>query len=849
MLPCGIHLYSIVLILFYLKVSQLKDVQAFHEPPTRFDQSQQPYLVTDLKLFPTNEIDFDSTDTSGHYNYPFRFKRVAIFLYESKHLSYKIQRQRKARTSIYLNIDLRTMLVRDVIPATMEYVLPAFFSSYRARRKAPGNLHSSPSKCANIQLPTFTSSSNPPSTTGGRPADFLLYITTDQQHCQSSGVELSTVLCYADRYYDQPLSAIINMCESSWKKTGPYDDLVGSLTRSFSHELIHSSGFSTDSFPFYRTKDLKARVNRDKFTGLPPLATDKWKAPFTYEPSPGVITFVGHDAWITTPTVKKTVSEHFGFDYMGAALVSGSNEGQAYSHLLPLHFNDDLMQPRSSKSSTRIVSKVVLSVLADSGWYSVDMDYGSSTVWGDGRFSNTEEWVKKGCYTPAKSGEFPNSLSPDLFRVPQSPEEGSAIPSCSWDTRYLAQTTIKSHTHPIPTKFQYYGPDHPTWGGPAYNNFCALADHFLIEGGNSNCWSGNNMRKYWMTRGSLFGQNSKCLASTLTNPGQSFTQPNYGTATCYKINCDLSDATVTIHVQIDNVKSESVVCKSNEEGVLKNVPGKDGSITCPNVKRICYQFPCLNGGAWAHQRCFCQPGFLGESCEYSDTGLVRNFVPAHYHYGDMRKVTLLSSHAYYIPAHLKGPSNLEFSIIGPKLPGGLNLDARTGAIYGKPVEVTNKCTVYTFRVKNIPRKYATEITTYFSPVTRGSIRLRVVTAGHTNSLSQEAEACPFIPLSVPSTDLKALEKAGVNLGPIRETFFDMFTVIEKSNKITNKVFGQFYPGDMAAKSTYINLGNEVNYEQHQLDMYSENSGGPRHRLFFICILSVFSHLISYSLGI
>ncbi|CDJ36036.1 uncharacterized protein EMH_0058140 [Eimeria mitis] len=91
-----------------------------------------------------------------------------------------------------------------------------------------------------------------------------------------------------------------------------------------------------------------------------------------------------------------------------------------------------------------------------------------------------------------------------------------------------------------------------------------------------------------------------------------------------------------------------------------------------------------------YEYCICKPGTFGRNCEYADTERNRVRYPNRFSYAPNSSITVLKGKFFAIPAVVDGPHQLYFKPVS-KLPAGVAIDSRTGAIFGTPVAPTKGC--------------------------------------------------------------------------------------------------------------------------------------------------------------
>lgn len=84
---------------------------------------------------------------------------------------------------------------------------------------------------------------------------------------------------------------------------------------------------------------------------------------------------------------------------------------------------------------------------------------------------------------------------------------------------------------------------------------------------------------------------------------------------CYKYTCDLANTQISI-----SIASNTIICRSAEEGATKILSGMHGNLICPNFddfcvnsRKICPNW-CSQNGICTRGVCNCISGFYGSDC-------------------------------------------------------------------------------------------------------------------------------------------------------------------------------------------------------------------------------------------
>lgn len=555
---------------------------------------------------------------------------------------------------------------------------------------------------------------------GVEDADFILYVTDQPDFCGSSTLGWA-VSCFADQN-DKPIAGQLNICTRNMDPSNDSAGAVGYAAAFFAHEIMHALGFASDTLPYFRDGDslnLAPRSRRDQY-GSPPVNSEGYftPGPSTFEavvlkpktsrsPNPTFPSAVSA-GYLVTPATQRAVRSHFGCSSLrGAAFEDEGGEGSQGSHLERRIFGPELMT--GVMASRPRASPISLAVLEDSGWYVPSYFAVPEMVWGRDNFINREGL--SGC-------EFA-SIHKNFFKSDGNPTETCPLRPKS----HLSS----SDTHLCNGKETLDSclPDATGAGRCFFRDFgngCRTRDIYHSTGylnADSSCTrdvQGNQ------SAGDFHGLYSRCTDNTLYD-GKS------RTGSCYPMKCGLNaQATIAtidkpaisdMVLMYDRVEitvgkgSEtpvSVVCFSDEVGQQKRVPGRIGTVTCPDVAKVCAGAPCLNGGFFKTNRCVCQPGYAGEFCEFEARSQFLKSIPPRVDYEAISGATLLVGGKYHAvpsaPLNEKFVQNLGVPLetlhdsrpikyrAVSRLPTGLHIDPSTGVISGIPTEEA-ECQLFT----------------------------------------------------------------------------------------------------------------------------------------------------------
>ncbi len=219
--------------------------------------------------------------------------------------------------------------------------------------------------------------------------DLLIYVTAVSTNCGSSTLAYASA-CYLDQK-DRPIVGNVNFClaNSAYSEWAESD-----IEKVVLHELIHVLGFSSFLYSFFRDESGLPRTPRcpgasgctvNDIPSFPPFN----ELTYTYAVSAStVITQAGLE-YIVTPAVTAVARAYFACPALpGAPLEDHGSSGTAGSHWKERMLFTELMTGEIDNNFSPVLSEFTLALLADSGWYRVNLsaaDAAPPMLWGRGR--------------------------------------------------------------------------------------------------------------------------------------------------------------------------------------------------------------------------------------------------------------------------------------------------------------------------------------------------------------------------------------------------------------------------------------------------------------------------------
>ena len=225
--------------------------------------------------------------------------------------------------------------------------------------------------------------------------DLILYVSSQSSSlCSESSTLSHASHCQQEPGLDRPTAGHLNICPLNLP--GQTDHLVQNIK----HELLHVLGFSVKLYAFFRDRAGKPRTRRGK-DGKPPLhrrfflhlADNTTVARLerrNWRVGSGEITKTLH--MLVTPRVRREARRHFRCSRLeGGELEDQGDLGTSLTHWEKRVFGDEAMTGNHQElerggrlyRERKMISRMTLAVLHDSGWYNVDFSKADSGYsWG-----------------------------------------------------------------------------------------------------------------------------------------------------------------------------------------------------------------------------------------------------------------------------------------------------------------------------------------------------------------------------------------------------------------------------------------------------------------------------------
>ena len=258
-------------------------------------------------------------------------------------------------------------------------------------------------------------------------ADLILYLSSARSALCEEQVTLAHAgHCTQDSDTDRPTAGHINICADNIRE--PRE-----LSLNIKHELLHILGFSVKLFAFFRDRRGNPRTRRNNL-GKPPLH----RKYYLHVADNTTVARIERDDWVVaggkivktshvlvTPRVRREVRRHFGCrGAEGGELENQGDYGTALTHWEKRVFGDEAMTGNHQElelgeevyRERKLISRMTLAVLHDSGWYNVDFSKADRDYdWGKGlgcdflrtsclQFMRNNKQIRPFCNTQTKIG-------------------------------------------------------------------------------------------------------------------------------------------------------------------------------------------------------------------------------------------------------------------------------------------------------------------------------------------------------------------------------------------------------------------------------------------------------------
>nr|XP_028699342.1 leishmanolysin-like peptidase isoform X1 [Macaca mulatta] len=455
-------------------------------------------------------------------------------------------------------------------------------------------------------------------------ADFVLYVgALATERCSQENIISYAAYCQQEADMDRPIAGYANLCPNMIS-TQP-QEFIGMLS-TVKHEVIHALGFSAGLFAFYHDKDGNPLTSRFA-DGLPPfnysLGLYQWsdkvvrKVERLWDVRDNKI--VRHTVYLlVTPRVVEEARKHFDCPVLeGMELENQGGMGTELNHWEKRLLENEAMT--GSHTQNRVLSRITLALMEDTGWYKANYSMAEKLDWGRGMGC---DFVRKSCkfwIDQQRQNKRQNQWAwqcschlPHLYKKRQtlSPycdtlRSNPLQLTCRQDQRAVAVCNLQKFPKPLPQEYQYFdelsgipAEDLPYYGGSVeIADYCPFSQEFSwhLSGEyqrSSDCRILENQPEIFKNYGAeKYGPHSVCLiqksAFVMEKCERKLSYPDWGSG-CYQVSCSPQGLKVW-------VQDTSYLCSRAGQvlpiSIQMNGWIHDGNLLCPSCWDFCELCP------------------------------------------------------------------------------------------------------------------------------------------------------------------------------------------------------------------------------------------------------------------
>lgn len=407
-----------------------------------------------------------------------------------------------------------------------------------------------------------------PAGEGVEDKDIILYVTSTKTSTCGAMTIAYAGWCELDPYTKRPIAGAINFCPDMLSTDA---NSLGKLIDTTVHEVLHVLAFSDELYQHYldesgQTRGYNNVINQDVYPSV------------TYKS-------------VKTPKVLETARNHFGCNSLNqVALEQEGGSSTAYSHWEESHYRGEIMV--GVQGGRGSLSNLTLSLLEDSGWYTVDYSHSQFNQYG---YQDGCEFVSSTCN--GFTTKFPHySCTSAEKDISQCTSDYRAFGYCTESDLGNTCTSIKAYQNGHCTNSSFHSASRERFGethGLGARCFEAPADEIVVREGNI---------KY---------------KSTISGSG------------CFQTSCD-DQGKLSV-----GIGGKFVECPAGQYVNYADIDSKyeSGRIgPCPRSEDICAFFGCPNDcsgvGLCHNGKCHCYLGHSGVDCSQDDYGTSTPSTPA-----------------------------------------------------------------------------------------------------------------------------------------------------------------------------------------------------------------------------
>ncbi|XP_038201931.1 leishmanolysin-like peptidase isoform X1 [Arvicola amphibius] len=439
---------------------------------------------------------------------------------------------------------------------------------------------------------------------GVQDADFILYVgALATERCSHENIISYAAYCQQEAKMDRPIAGYANLCPNMIS-TQP-QEFIGMLS-TVKHEIIHALGFSAGLFAFYHDQDGTPLTSRSA-DGLPPfnysLGLYQWsdKVVRKVERQWNVRNnkIVRHTVYLlVTPRVVEEARKHFNCPVLeGMELENQGGMGTELNHWEKRLLENEAMT--GSHTQNRVLSRITLALMEDTGWYKANYSMAEKLDWGRGMGC---EFVRKSCkFWIDQQRQKRQVPSPYCDTLRSNPLQLT----CRQDQRAVAVCNLQRFPDPLPPEYQYFdelsgisAEDLPYYGGSVeIADYCPFSQEFSwhLSGEyqrSSDCRILENQPEMFKNYGAeKYGPHSVCLlqksAFVMEQCERKLSYPDWGSG-CYQVSCSPQGLKVW-------VQDTSYLCSRAGQVLPVRIQMNgwihNGNLLCPSCWDFCEQCP------------------------------------------------------------------------------------------------------------------------------------------------------------------------------------------------------------------------------------------------------------------
>ncbi|MBZ3874836.1 Leishmanolysin-like peptidase [Sciurus carolinensis] len=301
---------------------------------------------------------------------------------------------------------------------------------------------------------------------------------------------------------------------------------------------------------------------------------------------------------LVTPRVVDEARKHFNCPILeGMELENQGGMGTELNHWEKRLLENEAMT--GSHTQNRVLSRITLALMEDTGWYKANYSMAEKLDWGRGMGC---DFVRKSCkFWIDQQRQKRQMLSPYCDTLRSNPLQLT----CRQDQRAVAVCNLQKFPKPLPPEYQYFdelsgipAEDLPYYGGSVeIADYCPFSQEFSwhLSGEyqrSSDCRILENQPEIFKNYGAeKYGPHSVCLiqksAFVMEKCERKLSYPDWGSG-CYQISCSLQGLMVW-------VQDTSYLCSRAGQvlpvSIQMNGWIHEGNLLCPSCWDFCEQCP------------------------------------------------------------------------------------------------------------------------------------------------------------------------------------------------------------------------------------------------------------------